>query len=64
MKKESIPNIIFKLITAEEIMMFQELQIRIRELNYKTNLTRLIEGDDYWISHVYDSLWIFKENSN
>ena len=64
MKKESIPNIVLKLITGEEIMMFQELQIRIKELNYKTNLTRLIEGDDYWISHVYDSLWIFKENSN
>ena len=64
MSKESIPYELLKLLTEEEIMMFQELQIRIKELNYKTNLTRLIEGDDYWISQVYDSLWIFKENSN
>ena len=64
MKKESIPNELLKLVTEEEIMMFQELRIRIKELNYKTNLTRLIEGDDYWISQVYDSLWTFKENSN
>ena len=27
-------------------------------------LTRLIEGNDYWISQVYDSIWPFKENSN
>ena len=64
MKKDSIPNELLKLLTEEEIMMFQELRIRIKELNYKTNLTRLIEGDDYWISQVYDSLWTFKENSN
>jgi len=63
MTKESIPKELLKLITEEEIMMFQELRIRIQELNYKTNLTRLIEGDDYWISQVYDSLWTFKENS-
>ena len=63
MTKESIPEELLKLVTEEEIMMFQELRIKIQELNYKTNLTRLIEGDDYWISQVYDSLWIFKENS-
>ena len=64
MTKESIPNILLKILTAEEITMFQELQLKIKELNFKTNLTRLIEGDDYWISQVYDSLWMFKENSN
>ena len=64
MTKDSIPNELLKLVTEEEIMMFQELRVRIKELNYKTNLTRLIEGDDYWISQVYDSLWTFKENSN
>ena len=64
MKKESIPNELLNLLTEEEIIMFRELQIKIQELNYKTNLTRLIEGDDYWISQVYDSLWTFKENSN
>ena len=64
MTKESIPKRLLKLVTEEEIMMFQELRIRIKELNFQTNLTRLIEGDDYWISQVYDSIWIFKENSN
>ena len=64
MIKESIPDELLKLITEEEIMMFKELQIKITELNYKTNLTRLIEGDDYWISQVYDSIWPFKEISN
>ena len=64
MIKESIPNKLLKLITEEEIMMFIKLQRIIQELNHKTNLTRLIEGDDYWISQVYDSIWPFKENSN
>ena len=60
MGKESIPLELVKLITEEEIMMFRELQIKIRELNFKTNLTRIIEGDDYWISQVFDSIWPFK----
>ena len=64
MTKKNIPNELLKLLTEEEIMIFQELRIRIKELNYKTNLTRLIEGDDYWISQVFDSIWIFKETSN
>ena len=64
MKKERIPKELLKLITEEEIMIFRELQIKIQELNRKTNLTRLIEGDDFWISQVYDSIWTFKENSS
>ena len=60
MKNQIIPGEIFTLITEEEIIMFQELQIKIKELNYKTNLTRLINGDDYWISQVFDSIWPFK----
>ena len=47
MKKQNIPEEIFSLITEEEIIMFQELQIKIKELNNKTNLTRLINGYDY-----------------
>ena len=57
MKKLNIPEEIFSLITEEEIIMFQELQIKIKELNNKTNLTRLINGDDYWVSQVFDSIW-------
>ena len=60
MKKQNIPEEIFSLITEEEIFMFQELQIKIKELNSKTNLTRLINGDDYWVSQVFDSIWPFK----
>jgi len=60
MKKQNIPEEISALITKEEIIMFQELQIKIKELNNKTNLTRLINGDDYWVSQVFDSIWPFK----
>ena len=64
MTKESIPTELIKLVTEEEMIMFKELRISIQELNQKTNLTRLIEGDDYWISQVYDSIWTFRENPN
>ena len=64
MSKESIPNELLNLLTEEEIIMFRELQIKIQELNLKTNLTRLIEGNDFWIQQVYDSIWPFKESSN
>ena len=60
MKKQNIPQEITALITEEEIIMFQKLQIKIQELNNKTNLTRLIEGDHYWVSQVFDSIWPFK----
>ena len=64
MKKQSIPKEIFDLITEEEINIFQELQIKIKELNNKTNLTRLIDGNDYWVSQVFDSIWPFKTFPN
>ena len=64
MKKQKIPEEISALITEEEIIMFQDLQIKIEELNKKTNLTRLINGDDYWVSQVFDSIWPFKTFSN
>ncbi len=64
MTTKSIPSEILNLVTEEELLMFIKLQRRIQELNYKTNLTRLLEGDDYWISQVYDSIWTFKKNQN
>ena len=64
MTTNGIPSELLELVTEEEIMMFKKLQIRIKELNHRTNLTRLIEGDDYWVSQVYDSIWTFKVNSN
>ena len=60
MQKENIPIEIRELLNEEEIILFKELQIKIKEINIKTNLTRLIEGDDYWISQVFDSIWPFK----
>ena len=60
MTKQRIPEEISTLITEEEISMFQKLQIKLEELNNKTNLTRLINGNDYWISQVFDSIWPFK----
>lgn len=38
----------------EQLISLQEL---LRHWNGLVNLTRLVEGDDYWISQVYDSLW-------
>ena len=64
MKKQNIPEEISALITEEEIIMFKELQIKIKELNKKTNLTRLIDDDDYWVSQVFDSIWPFKIFTN
>ena len=64
MKKENIPHEVINLLTKEQITIFRELQTIIKELNLKTNLTRLIEGNDFWIQQVYDSIWPFKESSN
>ena len=64
MRKQNIPEEIFALITEEEINIFEELQIKIQELNIKTNLTRLVNGDDYWVSQVIDSIWPFKAFPN
>jgi len=64
MKKQNIPEEILSLITEEEINLFQELQIKIKELNNKANLTRLTDGDDYWVSQVFDSIWPFKTFTN
>ena len=34
-----------------------QLQEQLREWNGRVNLTRLVEGEDYWIAQVLDSLW-------
>ena len=34
-----------------------QLQHLLRGWNQRLNLTRLVEGDDYWIAQVFDSLW-------
>ncbi len=53
-----------KILNSNEIRLFQKLQKSISEINQNTNLTRLLEGDDYWISQVYDSIWPFYLSPN
>ena len=33
------------------------LQEQLRHWNTRLNLTRLVEGDDFWIAQIFDSLW-------
>ena len=33
------------------------LQGLLQSWNQKVNLTRLVEGDDFWVGQVFDSLW-------
>ena len=56
MRNQNIPIEVINLLSEEEIILFKELQIILKELNRKTNLTRLIDGDDFWISQVFDSV--------
>ena len=47
--------------TKKQIAQFIQLQELLREWNKKKNLTRLVDGDDYWIAQVCDSLLPFNE---
>jgi len=64
MKKQNIPEEILSLKTEEKKKLIQKLQNKIKEINNKTNLTRLTDGDDYWVSQVFDSIWPFKAFTN
>ncbi len=41
----------------QQLAQFCHLQQLLRSWNQRLNLTRLVEGDDYWIAQVFDSLW-------
>jgi len=41
----------------EQLQKLVALQQELRSWNTRVNLTRLVEGDDYWIAQVFDSLW-------
>ena len=43
--------------SAVQLEQLQALQAELRGWNQRVNLTRLVEGDDYWITQVFDSLW-------
>ena len=42
---------------ADQIRQFEQLRQDLCQWNSRLNLTRLVEGDDYWIAQVFDSLW-------
>jgi 16S rRNA (guanine527-N7)-methyltransferase len=43
--------------SGSQLEQLQALQNELRSWNSKVNLTRLVEGDDFWIAQVFDSLW-------
>ena len=44
-----------------QLQQLQQLQEELRSWNSRVNLTRLVEGDDYWIAQVFDSLWPLRQ---
>ncbi|MEB3319190.1 MAG: 16S rRNA (guanine(527)-N(7))-methyltransferase RsmG [Cyanobacteriota bacterium] len=42
---------------AMQVARFEALRQELCRWNSRLNLTRLVEGDDYWIAQVFDSLW-------
>ena len=45
----------------QQLAQFRDLQERLRDWNGRLNLTRLVEGDDFWIAQLYDSLWPWRD---
>ena len=43
--------------SPEQLQQFMQLQQELRQWNSRVNLTRLVEGADFWIAQVVDSLW-------
>jgi len=46
---------------AGQLEQLQRLQQELRSWNGRLNLTRLVEGDDYWVAQVFDSLWPLRD---
>ncbi len=44
----------------DQLQQLITLQNLLRKLNKRVNLTRLIEGNDFWVSQILDSLWPFQ----
>jgi 16S rRNA (guanine527-N7)-methyltransferase len=49
---------------AAQLGALEALQQELRQWNARLNLTRLVEGDDYWIAQVFDSLWPWRSLLN
>ena len=43
--------------SPDQLQLLVQLQQELRQWNSRVNLTRLVEGDDYWVAQVFDSLW-------
>ncbi|MFM7641641.1 MAG: 16S rRNA (guanine(527)-N(7))-methyltransferase RsmG [Cyanobium sp.] len=41
----------------EQLAQFGALQGELQRWNSRLNLSRLVEGEDFWIGQVFDSLW-------
>jgi 16S rRNA (guanine527-N7)-methyltransferase len=50
--------------SPEQLQQLQQLQEELRSWNSRVNLTRLVEGDDFWIAQVFDSLWPLQQRLN
>ena len=44
-----------------QLAQLQALNRLLHDWNQRVNLTRLVEGDDYWIGQVFDSLWPLRD---
>ena len=53
---QNIWNELKWLPSEEQLTQFIHLQELLKEWNMKTNLTRLVDGDDFWTAQVCDSL--------
>ena len=42
---------------ARQLQQLIDLQQLLQDWNSRVNLTRLVEGEDFWIAQVLDSLW-------
>ena len=40
-----------------QLEQFLNLQKLLAHFNEKVNLTRLVQGEDYWVGQIFDSLW-------
>ena len=47
--------------SPKQLQQLQQLQEELRSWNSRVNLTRLVEGDDFWIAQVFDSLWPLRQ---
>ncbi len=50
--------------SMQQVEQLKSLQFLLKESNKQVNLTRLIEGNDFWVSQILDSLWPFKNDLN